>query len=110
MTSTNLSNLAKLGLLDPVPFSRELVTRMLASVQQRLRDAAFTQNSNETRFDCAYTAIRAMADIRCPCTEGVPGDRAQLKWESPSANKRPGGASAKLLQMVEAKGVDALLV
>jgi hypothetical protein len=63
MTSTNLSNLAKLGLLDPVPFSRELVTRMLASVQQRLRDAAFTQNSNETRFDCAYTAIRAMADI-----------------------------------------------
>lgn len=32
------------------------------------------------------------------------------KWESPSANKRPSGTSAKLLQMVEAKGVDALLV
>ena len=32
------------------------------------------------------------------------------KWESPSANKRPSGASAKLLQIVEAKGVDALLV
>ena len=31
------------------------------------------------------------------------------KWESPSANKRPYGHSAKLLQMVEAKGVDALL-
>ena len=32
------------------------------------------------------------------------------KWESPSANKRPSGTAAKLLQMVEAKGVDALLV
>jgi putative transcriptional regulator len=32
------------------------------------------------------------------------------KWESPCANKRPNGASAKLLQMVEAKGVEALLV
>lgn len=32
------------------------------------------------------------------------------KWESPSANKRPSGTSAKLLQMVEAKGVEALLV
>jgi hypothetical protein len=74
MTSTNLSNLAKLGLLDPVPFSRELVTRMLASVQQRLRDADFTQNSNETRFDCAYTAIRAMADNRLVAgTAAIPG-------------------------------------
>ena len=32
------------------------------------------------------------------------------KWESPVANKRPSGISAKLLQMVEAKGVEALLV
>jgi putative transcriptional regulator len=32
------------------------------------------------------------------------------KWESPTANKHPSGTSAKLLQMVEAKGVGALLV
>jgi hypothetical protein len=63
MTSTNLANLAKIGQLEPVPFSKDLVQRMLATAQQRLRDAAFTQNSNETRFDCAYTAIRALADI-----------------------------------------------
>lgn len=31
------------------------------------------------------------------------------KWESPSANRHPSGAAAKLLQLVEAKGVDALL-
>ncbi len=31
------------------------------------------------------------------------------KWESPSANKHPSGAAAKLLQLLEAKGVDALI-
>lgn len=31
------------------------------------------------------------------------------KWESPSAGKHPSGAAAKLLQLVEAKGVDALI-
>jgi hypothetical protein len=63
MTSTNLANLEKIGQLNPVPVSKDLVQRMLATAQQRLRDAAFVQNSNETRFDCAYTAIRAVADI-----------------------------------------------
>ena len=63
MTSTNVANLARIGQLDPVPFSKDLVQRMLATAQQRLRDAAFAQNSNETRFDCAYTAIRALADV-----------------------------------------------
>lgn len=31
------------------------------------------------------------------------------KWESPVANKRPSGASARLLQLLERKGVNALL-
>ena len=63
MTSINLTNLAKIGQLDPVPWSADLVKRMLATAKQRLRDAEFTQNSEETRFDCAYTTIRAVADI-----------------------------------------------
>ena len=63
MTSTNLLNLAKIGLLDPVPLSAELVKRMLASATQRLRDAELVQNSDETRFDCAYTTIRVVADM-----------------------------------------------
>lgn len=63
MTSTNLLNLAKIGLLDPVPLSAELLKRMLASATQRLRDAELTQNSDETRFDCAYTTIRVVADM-----------------------------------------------
>jgi hypothetical protein len=36
---------------------------MLASARQRMRDAELTQNSDETRFDCAYTTIRVVADI-----------------------------------------------
>ena len=63
MTSINLLNLAKIGQLDPVPLSMALVKRMLLTAQQRMRDAELTQNSPETRFDCAYTAIRALADI-----------------------------------------------
>lgn len=63
MTSINLLNLAKIGQLDPVPLSVDLVKRMLLAARQRLRDAELTQNSDETRFDCAYTAIRAAADI-----------------------------------------------
>lgn len=31
------------------------------------------------------------------------------KWESPAAKKHPSGAAAKLLQLVEAKGVNALI-
>ena len=31
------------------------------------------------------------------------------KWESPAAQQHPGGAAAKLLQLVEAKGVEALI-
>ena len=31
------------------------------------------------------------------------------KWESPAADKHPSGAAAKLLQLVEAKGVEALI-
>lgn len=31
------------------------------------------------------------------------------KWESPKAEKRPSGAAAKLLQLVEARGIAALI-
>lgn len=63
MISINLTNLTKIGQLDPVPWSADLVKRMLATAKQRLRDAELAQNSDETRFDCAYTTIRAVADI-----------------------------------------------
>ncbi|WP_342119237.1 helix-turn-helix domain-containing protein [Pseudoduganella sp. OTU4001] len=32
------------------------------------------------------------------------------KWESPTAGKRPSGAAAKLLQLVEIKGIEALII
>ncbi|MES2128111.1 MAG: transcriptional regulator [Pseudomonadota bacterium] len=32
------------------------------------------------------------------------------KWESPTADKRPNGAAAKLLHILETKGVEAILI
>ena len=58
-----LRNQARQGLLDEVPPSKELGLRLFESARTRLRDAQGTANSNETRFDCAYNAIRAVADI-----------------------------------------------
>ena len=62
MPEEELSNLARIGLLDKVPFSAALLQKMLATAHTRLQDAQRTDNSTETRFDCAYTAIRALAD------------------------------------------------
>ena len=62
MPEEELNNLARIGILDPVPFSAALLQKMLATARTRLQDAHRTDNSTETRFDCAYTAIRAVAD------------------------------------------------
>ena len=62
MPEEELHNLARIGQLDPVPFSADLLRKMLATARTRLQDAQRTDNSLETRFDCAYTAIRAVAD------------------------------------------------
>jgi hypothetical protein len=63
MGAEHLRNQARAGLLDAVPVSMELGLRMLHAARTRLADAALTQASNETRFDCAYTAIRVLADL-----------------------------------------------
>ena len=62
MPEEELNNLARIGMLDKVPFSAALLQKMLATAHTRLQDAQRTDNSAETRFDCAYTAIRAVAD------------------------------------------------
>ena len=45
MTSTLLANLAKIGQLDAVPASPELVQRILAAARQQLKDAHLEQAS-----------------------------------------------------------------
>lgn len=62
MPEEELANLARIGLLDKVPYSAALLQKMLATARTRLQDAQRTDNSSETRFDCAYTVIRAVAD------------------------------------------------
>lgn len=63
MSSTNLVNLQKYDQLDAVPLDRARVARMMTSARQQLADAQTEQVSNETRFDCAYNAIRSIADV-----------------------------------------------
>lgn len=46
-----LENLARIGQLDKVPFSSDLMARMLATGRSRLIDAQRSDNSAETRFD-----------------------------------------------------------
>lgn len=62
MPEEEMNNLARIGMLDKVPFSAALLQKMLTTAHTRLQDAQRTDNSTETRFDCAYTAIRAVAD------------------------------------------------
>ena len=62
MPEEELNNLARIGMLDKMLFSAALLQKMLATAHTRLQDAQRTDNSTETRFDCAYTAIRAVAD------------------------------------------------
>ena len=52
-----LQNLAKIGQLKPHSATPDEVQRLLAAAARNLRDAARRENSDETRFDCAYKAI-----------------------------------------------------
>lgn len=48
MNSEPLANLARIGLLEPVPFSAVLLQKMLHVAQSRLKDAMRQDNSMET--------------------------------------------------------------
>jgi hypothetical protein len=58
-----LENLARSGQLAEVPESPELARRIMDAARVRLRDAGLRANSAQTRFDCAYGAIRSAADV-----------------------------------------------
>lgn len=94
MTSEHLLNLQRIGQLDAVPFSAELLHKMLAVASSRLHDARRAENSMETRFDCAYTAIRAVADA------------ALLKQGFRTSTSKPGHHQTTLQCLVHTLGVE----
>jgi hypothetical protein len=98
MTSENLINLQSIGLLEAVPFSADLLEKMLTVAHSRLKDAQRTDNSMETRFDCAYTAIRAVADA------------ALLKQGFRTSTSKPGHHQTTLQCLVHTLGVEATTV
>ncbi len=94
MTSEHLLNLQRIGQLDAVPFSPELLEKMLNVAHSRLQDAKRSDNSMETRFDCAYTAIRAVADA------------ALLKQGYRTSTSKPGHHQTTLQCLVHTLGVE----
>lgn len=94
MTSEHLLNLHRIGQLDAVPFSAELLEKMLNVAHSRLQDAKRADNSMETRFDCAYTAIRAVADA------------ALLKQGYRTSTSKPGHHQTTLQCLVHTLGVE----
>jgi len=98
MTSEHLLNLQRIGQLDAVPFSAELLEKMLNVAQSRLQDAMRVDNSLETRFDCAYTAIRAVADA------------ALLKQGFRTSTSKPGHHQTTLQCLVHTLGVEPATV
>lgn len=61
MSSSNLDNLVKSGLLKKEPANRLEIEGLLYSAQVRLKDAENITLSQESRFDLAYNAAHALA-------------------------------------------------
>lgn len=98
MNSEPLVNLQRIGLLDQVPYSPELLQKMLVTARSRLNDAQRVENSMETRFDCAYTAIRAVADA------------ALLHSGYRTSTSKPGHHQTTLQCLVHTLGMDPVTV
>ena len=98
MTSEPLANLMKIGQLEAVPFSQPLMDKLLATATNRLLDAQRTSNSPETRFDCAYTAIRAVADA------------ALLRQGYRTSTSKPGHHQTTLQCLPHTLGVETTVV
>lgn len=98
MSSEQLENLARIGQLDKVPFSKILMDKMLATAHARLQDARRADNNTETRFDCAYTAIRAIADA------------ALLKQGYRTSTSKPGHHQTTIQCLVHTLDVDVATV
>jgi hypothetical protein len=98
MSSEPLESLARIGTLHAVPVDPLRVSRLLSAASQRFADARRAENSPETRFDCAYTRVRLIADAAL-LARGyrVPGNR-------------PGHHQVSLQCLVHSLGADAQLV
>ncbi len=98
MTSEHLLNLQRIGQIERITFSAVLLEKMLNVAESRVQDALRIDNSMETRFDCAYTAIRAVADA------------ALLKQGYRTSTSKPGHHQTTLQCLVHTLGVEPATV
>jgi hypothetical protein len=61
MSSKDLANLVKIGLLKPEPCDQDEFNGLVASGEKRLADARNQQLSTDSRFDLAYNAAHAFS-------------------------------------------------
>lgn len=98
MGSEQLVNLQRIGQIEPIVFSATFFQKLLVAAESRLQDALRKQNSFETRFDCAYTAIRAVADA------------ALLMHGFRTSTSKPGHHQTTLQCLVHTLGIDGATV
>jgi hypothetical protein len=61
MRSDALSNLAKIGKIKAEPMNRAEIDRILEMAKKRLKDAGYSQISQEGRFTSVYNALHCLA-------------------------------------------------
>lgn len=66
-----LENLAQIGKLKPHSATRDEIAKLLAAAERNLRDARRRENSDGTRYICAYNAIVRSAQAALSRTAGA---------------------------------------
>lgn len=84
LTKHDFSNMKTLCLEKPPMFTPRKVTNI------RIRQAKMSQSIFASLLNVSVSTVQ--------------------KWESPSSGKHPSGAAAKLLQVIERKGIQVLIV
>lgn len=106
----------------PKPAADRILLEMMETAADLSRHGLLTkEDMAEMSVLCAAPPVytpRKVADIRtrkARMSQSVFANvlnvtvSAVQKWESPGSGKRPTGAAAKLLQVIEKKGIEALL-
>jgi hypothetical protein len=94
----SLENLVKTGQLKHHRADRAQVALLLAAAERNLVDARNSQNSSETRFDCAYRTVMQSALVALQASGYRPD------------NKRPGHNALTIQSLGLTLGVDGARV
>jgi putative transcriptional regulator len=90
-------DLAQLGLIDQHRLAR---IKALCFVEPPIYTAARVATIRTRKARMSQSVFAKLLNVSVSTVQ---------KWEAPAADKHPSGAAAKLLQIIERKGVDAIV-